>query len=84
MKYCEREIKTAMPIMLRKASGGKEPPKELIKYAANDCPYYWLRSLKILEKVFDYIISYLSNLFLMSLNNLFAKILDDPFLMYLY
>ena len=46
MKYCEKEIKTAMPIMLRKASGGKEPPEELIKYAANDFPYYWLRSLE--------------------------------------
>ena len=38
----------------------------------------------IFKKVFDYMISYLSNLFLMSVNNLFAKILDDPFLMYLY
>ena len=27
---------------------------------------------------------YSSNLFLMSVNNLFAKILDDPLLMYLY
>ena len=52
MKYCEREIKTAMPIMLRKASGGKEPPEELIKYAANDFPYYWLRSLEDIRKSF--------------------------------
>ncbi len=39
---------------------------------------------KILEKVFDCIISYLSNLILMGANNLFAKILDDPLLMYIY
>ena len=52
MKYCEKEIKTAMPIMLRKASGGKEPPEELIKYAANDFPYYWLRSLEDIRKSF--------------------------------
>ena len=50
MKYCEKEIKTAMPIMLRKASGGKEPPEELIKYVANDFPYYWLRSLEDIRK----------------------------------
>ena len=50
MKYCEKEIKKAMPIMLRKASGGKEPPEELIKYAANDFPYYWLRSLEDIRK----------------------------------
>ena len=50
MKFCEKEIKTAMPIMLRKASGGKEPPEELIKYAANDFPYYWLRSLEDIRK----------------------------------
>ena len=52
MKYCEKEIKTAMPIMLRKASGGKEPTEELIKYAANDFPYYWLRSLEDIRKSF--------------------------------
>ena len=50
MKFCEKEIKTAMPIILRKASGGKEPPEELIKYAANDFPYYWLRSLEDIRK----------------------------------
>ena len=38
--------------MLRKASGGKEPPEELIKYAANDFPYYWLRSLEDIRKSF--------------------------------
>ena len=48
----KKEIKTAMPIMLRKASGGKEPPEELIKYAANDFPYYWLRSLEDIRKSF--------------------------------
>ena len=52
MKFCEKEIKTAMPVMLRKASGGKEPPEELIKYAANDFPYYWLRSLEDIRKSF--------------------------------
>ena len=52
MKYCEKEINTAMPIMLRKASGGKEPPEELIKYAENDFPYYWLRSLEDIRKSF--------------------------------
>ena len=46
MKYCQEKIKTAMPIMLRNAAGGQEPPAELIKCAANDFPYYWLRSLE--------------------------------------
>ena len=46
MKYCQEKIKTAMPIMFRNAAGGQEPPAELIKYAANDFPYYWLRSLE--------------------------------------
>ena len=46
----KKEIKTVMPKMLRKASGGKEPPEELIKYAVNDFPYYWLRSLEDIRK----------------------------------
>ena len=50
IKFCEKEIKTAMPIMLRSASGGQDSPEELIQYAANDFPYYWLRSLEDLRK----------------------------------
>ena len=63
----------------------------LLKMQERNISSYWeragekLRYLKVIfKKVFDYIISYLSNLFLMSVNNLFAKILDDPLLMYLY
>ena len=44
IKFCEKEIKTAIPIMLRNASGGQDPTKALTQYAANDFPYYWLRS----------------------------------------
>ena len=50
IKFCEKEIKTAMPIMLRNTSGGQDPPEELIQYAANDFPYYLLRSLEDIKK----------------------------------
>ena len=43
-----------------------------------------LELLSRLKEANDHFISYLSNLFLMSVNNLFAKILDDSFIMYLY
>ena len=58
--------------------------KNLLMEPQRHLGFSGLELLSRLKEVDDHIISYSSNLFLMSVNNLFAKILDDPFLMYLY
>jgi len=80
---CKEWTEEAIPkIILEKT--GKPATPEFIDGATRHLEFGGLELLSRLKEVNDHIISYSLNLFLMSVNNLFAKILDDPFLMYLY